>query len=183
MCDYPLVNALAVGAGSSKEDVWVLVDLINGLGLAGHALQIHHGDVATLHKNLWQIPNISQKIWFVEIYIFTFTWFHKKQQAGKKVLFITVIKRNLILLTVENIPPICMCGLTVWVVDSGAMPSLLIVSLKVYSTPASSSEPEIPNTGSLQPRPKFRVAQCSAPWEQKMDSLSLLQYNQESWLE
>lgn len=57
--------------------------------------------------------------------------------------------------------------LTVCVVDSGAMPSLLMVSLKVYSTPASSSEPEIPNTGPLEPRPKFRVEQCSGPWQRE----------------
>ena len=48
-------------------------------------------------------------------------------------------------------------------VDSGAMPSLLMVNLKLYTTPASSSEPEIPNTGPLEPRPKFRVEQYAAP--------------------
>lgn len=62
----------------------------------------------------------------------------------------------------------CVCQLTVCVVDSGAMPSLLMVSLKVYSTPASSSEPEIPNTGPLDPRPKFRLEQCSVPCRQAL---------------
>lgn len=57
-------------------------------------------------------------------------------------------------------------SLTVCVLDSGATPSLLMVSLKVYSTPASSSEPEIPSTGPLEPRPKFRVEQCSGPCKQ-----------------
>lgn len=58
-------------------------------------------------------------------------------------------------------------ALTVCVMDCGAMPSLLMVSLKVYLTPASSSEPEIPNTGPLEPRPKFRLEQCSGPCKQK----------------
>lgn len=52
--------------------------------------------------------------------------------------------------------------------DSGARPSLLMVSLKVYSTSASSSEPEIPSTGPLEPRPKFRVEQCSGPWKENL---------------
>lgn len=56
-----------------------------------------------------------------------------------------------------------MCILTVCKVDSGAMPSLLTVSLKVYSTSASSSEPEMPNTGPLRPKPKFRLEQWAAP--------------------
>lgn len=64
-------------------------------------------------------------------------------------------------------PPLKVRTLTVCVVDSGAMPSLLMVSLKVYSTPASSSEPEIPKTGPLEPRPKFRVEQCSGPWQRE----------------
>lgn len=55
---------------------------------------------------------------------------------------------------------------TVWVVDSGGIPSLPIDSLKVYSMPSSSSEPEIPNTGPLDPRPKLRVEQCSGPCQQ-----------------
>lgn len=55
---------------------------------------------------------------------------------------------------------------TVWVVDSGGIPSLRIDSLKVYSMPSSSSEPEIPNTGPLDPRPKLRVEQCSGPCQQ-----------------
>lgn len=57
--------------------------------------------------------------------------------------------------------------LTVCVVDSGAMPSLLMVNLKVYLTPASSSEPEIPRTGPLDPRLKLKVEQCSRPCRQK----------------
>lgn len=52
-------------------------------------------------------------------------------------------------------------------VDSAAMPSLLTVSLKVYLTPASSSEPEIPSTGPLEPRPKFRLEQSPGPWEEE----------------
>lgn len=61
-----------------------------------------------------------------------------------------------------------LCTLTVCVVDSGAMPSLLMVSLKVYSTSASSSEPEIPSTGPLEPRPKFKLEHCSGPCEPKL---------------
>lgn len=46
------MKALAVGAGSSEVDIRVLADLIQGLGLAGHALQIHHGNMTTLDKHL-----------------------------------------------------------------------------------------------------------------------------------
>lgn len=60
------------------------------------------------------------------------------------------------------------CALTVCVVDSGIIPSLLMVSLKVYSTPASSSEPEIPNIGPWGPRPKFRLEQCSGPCQEEL---------------
>lgn len=49
---YPAVEALAVGAGSSQVDVRVLADLVQRLGLTGHTLQVHHGNVATLDKHL-----------------------------------------------------------------------------------------------------------------------------------
>lgn len=49
---YPTVKALAVGAGSSEVDIRVLADLVDGLGLTGHALQIHHGNMATLDEHL-----------------------------------------------------------------------------------------------------------------------------------
>lgn len=50
---YPTVKALAVGAGSSEVDVGVLADLVQGLGLAGHTLQIHHGNMTTLDQHLY----------------------------------------------------------------------------------------------------------------------------------
>lgn len=52
MCVYPAVKALAVGAGSSEVDVRVLADLVDGLGLTGHTLEIHHGNMAALDKHL-----------------------------------------------------------------------------------------------------------------------------------
>lgn len=52
VCAYPAVKALAVGAGSSEVDIRVLADLVDGLGLTGHTLQIHHGNMATLDEHL-----------------------------------------------------------------------------------------------------------------------------------
>lgn len=46
------MQALAVGAGSSEIYIRVEADLVYGLGLAGHTLQIHHGNVATLDMHL-----------------------------------------------------------------------------------------------------------------------------------
>lgn len=48
MCGYPSMQALAVGARSSEVDIRVLADLVDGLGLTGHTLQIYHGYMATL---------------------------------------------------------------------------------------------------------------------------------------
>lgn len=47
-------NALAVGAGSSEVDIRVLADLVNRLGLTGHTLKIHNGNVAALDEHLLQ---------------------------------------------------------------------------------------------------------------------------------
>lgn len=52
LCVYPAMQAVTVGAVSSEVDVGVLADLVQRLGLAGNAFQIHHWNMTTLDQHL-----------------------------------------------------------------------------------------------------------------------------------
>lgn len=47
-----MVGSFTVVASSFEVHIGVQADLIDGLGLTGHTLQIHYGNVAVLYQHL-----------------------------------------------------------------------------------------------------------------------------------